>query len=80
MVDAATDDYEDSGMFTEKERMALRFSEQLFLDADKVDKIFYDQMREHYSNAEIMEIGTFVATYYAVQLFMKTLNAQPVAA
>ncbi len=80
MIDAATDDYEDSEMFSEAERMALRFSEQLFLDADKVDNIFYDQMREHYSDAQIMEIGAFVATYYAIQLFMKTLNAQPVAA
>jgi alkylhydroperoxidase family enzyme len=80
MVDAACEDYEDSELFDEAERMALRFSEQLFLDADKVDKVFYDALRKHWSDAEIMEMGAFIATYYAVQLFMKTLDAGPVAA
>tara|TARA_A100001037_G_scaffold224137_1_gene202084 strand:- start:487 stop:1023 length:537 start_codon:yes stop_codon:yes gene_type:complete len=79
-IDAGCDDYEDSELFTEAEKMALRFSDQLFLDPDKVDKIFYDQMREHYTDAQIMEIGTFLAIFHAAHLFMKTLNAQPLAA
>ncbi len=79
-IDAGCDDYEDSELFTEAERMALRFSDQLFLDPDKVDAIFYEQMREHWTEAQIMEIGTFLAIYHAAHLFMKTLDARPLAA
>ena len=80
MVDSATDDYEDSELFTVAEKIALRYSDQLFLDATKVDKFFYDEMRKHYSEPQIMEIGSFVALYHAIQLFMKTLDARPLAA
>ena len=79
-IDAGCDDYEDSELFTEAERMALRFADQLFLDPDKVDAIFYDQMREHWTEAQIMEIGTFLAIYHAAHLFMKTLDARPLEA
>ena len=34
-IDAGCDGYEESDLFTEAERMALRFSEQLFLDPDR---------------------------------------------
>ena len=80
MIDAGCEDYEESDLFTESEKVALRFAEQMFLDSTKVDKIFYDQMREHYNDAQIMEIGTFLAIYHAAHLFMKTLNARPLAA
>ncbi|MBN43590.1 MAG: hypothetical protein CL573_08915 [Alphaproteobacteria bacterium] len=79
-IDAGCDDYEESELFTEAERMALRFSDQLFLDPDKVDAIFYDQMREFWTEAQIMEIGTFISIYHAAHLFMKTLNARSLAA
>ena len=44
IIEAGCEDYEDSDLFSERERVALRFSEQMFLDAQKVDKIFYDEM------------------------------------
>ena len=79
-IDAGCGDYVDSELFSEAERMALRFADQLFLDPDKVDKIFYDQMREFWTDAQIMEIGTFLAIYHGAHLFMKTLDARPLAA
>jgi alkylhydroperoxidase family enzyme len=66
MVEAGCGDYEDSAFFNEAEKCALRFAEQMFLDASKVDKAFYDEMKEHYSEAQVMEIGSFIAIHYGV--------------
>ena len=66
MVEAGCGDYDDSPLFSDAEKCALRFAEQMFLDASKVDKAFYDEMKEYYSEAEIMEIGSFIAVHYGV--------------
>ncbi|MEP4378544.1 MAG: hypothetical protein ABJ215_05850 [Alphaproteobacteria bacterium] len=79
-IDAGCDDYEDSELFTETERMALRYTEQLAIDPEKVDAAFYEQMHAHFTEAQIIELGTFFAIYHAAHLFMKTLNARPLAA
>ena len=79
-IDAGCGDYEDSELFNDAERMVLRFADQLFLDPDKVDAIFYEQMREHWTEPQIMEIGSFLAIYHAAHLVMKTLDARPIAA
>lgn len=66
MIEAGCSDYEDSPLFTDAEKCALRFADQMFLDASKVDKAFYDEMKEYYSEAEVMEIGSFIAIHYGV--------------
>jgi alkylhydroperoxidase family enzyme len=77
MIDAGCEDYEDSPLFSEAEKCALRFAEQMFLDASKVDNAFYDEMKEHYSEAEIMEIGSFIAIHYGVIKATRPLNLGP---
>lgn len=78
-IDAGCDDYDDSPLFNEAEKCALRFAEQMFLDASKVDKAFYDEMKEHYSEAEVMEIGTFIAVHYGVIKATRPLALAPAA-
>ena len=80
MIDIGCEDYEDSDLFSEREKVALRFAEQLFLDSTKVDKIFYDEMHKHWSDAEIMEIGSFVALFHGIHMVMKTYDARPLEA
>ena len=66
MIEAGCGDYEESPLFSDAEKCALRFADQMFLDASKVDKAFYDEMKEYYSEAEVMEIGSFIAIHYGV--------------
>lgn len=80
MIDAGCEDYEESDLFTESEKVALRFAEQMFLDSTKVDKIFYDEMHKHFSDPEIMEIGAFIALFHGIHMVMRTFNAQPLVA
>ena len=70
--------YEDNAKgFSEAEKCALRYADLMFLDAGQIDKAFYDQMKMHWSEAQIMELGAFIAFHYGMQMFMRSLGAVP---
>jgi len=73
-IDAGAGDYEDSPLFGEAEKCALRYADQMYLDASKVDAEFYAELKTHFSEAEIMELGAFIALQYGMQMFMRTLE------
>lgn len=72
-IDAGSDDYEDSPLFSEAEKCALRYADQMFLDANKVDAALYAELKTHFSEAQIMELGSFIALHYGMQIYMRTL-------
>jgi alkylhydroperoxidase family enzyme len=69
---------DDTKGFTEAEKYALRYADLMFLDARQLDKKFYDEMKKHWSEAQIMELGAFVAFHYGMDMFMRSLGATPV--
>lgn len=73
VIDAGAGDYEDSPFFSEAQKCALRYADQMYLDASKVDADFYAELKTHFSEAEIMELGAFIALQYGMQMFMRTL-------
>jgi len=72
-ITAGCDDYERSTLFSEKEKWALRYADQMYMNAASVDAEFYAGMKKHYTEAEIMELGAFIALHYGMQVFMRTL-------
>ncbi len=73
-ITAGCDDYERSKVFTEKEKWALRYADQMYMNAASVDAEFYAGMKQHYTEAQIMELGAFIALHYGMQVFMRTLQ------
>ena len=73
-IDAGSGDYEDSDNFTEAEKVALRYADQMFLDSTKVDAAFYDELKKHYSEPEIMELGAFIALFHAAHMVMRSFG------
>jgi len=72
--------YEDNAKgFSAAEKCALRYADLMFLDANQLDKSFYDEMKQHWSEAQIMEMGAFIAFHYGMQMFMRSLGAVPAA-
>jgi hypothetical protein len=70
--------YEDDAKgFSTADKCALRYAELMFLDAGQLDKPFYDEMKKHWSEAQIMELGAFIAFHYGMQMFMRSLGAVP---
>jgi len=66
---------DDAKGFSAAEKYALRFADLMFLDANQLDKSFYDEMKRYWSEAQIMELGAFIAFHYGMQMFMRSLGA-----
>jgi hypothetical protein len=68
--------YEDDAKgFSAAEKCALHYADMMFLDANQLDKSFYDDMKQYWSEAQIMELGAFIAFQYGMQMFMRSLGA-----
>jgi hypothetical protein len=68
--------YEDAAKgFCAAEKCALRYADLMFLNANQIDKAFYDEMKKYWSEAQIMELGAFIALHYGMQMFMRSLGA-----
>ena len=81
LTEARIDDgcfaYEDAGKsFSEAEKCALRYADLMFLDANQLDKAFYDEMKKYWSEPQIMELGAFIAFHYGMAMFMRSLGAE----
>ncbi len=76
-IEAGTQNYEDSALFDEAEKSALRYADQMYLDPHKVDGAMYADLKKHWSEAQIMELGAFIAFHYGMQLWMRSLGAKP---
>jgi alkylhydroperoxidase family enzyme len=75
-IDDGCSAYEDAAKgFSEAEKCALRYADLMFLDANQVDQAFYDEMKKHWSEAQIMELGAFIAFHYGMQMFMRSMGA-----
>lgn len=76
-INAGSEDYEDSPLFSEAEKSALRYADQMYLDPHKVDEAMYADLKQHWSEPQIMELGAFIAFHYGMQLWMRSLGARP---
>ena len=78
-IAAGSGDYDDDDRFSEAEKLALRYADLMYLDPARIDKAFYEALKKHYSEAQIMELGAFIAFHYGMQCFTRTLDLRPLA-
>ena len=79
-IDAGCHDYEASPLFSAAEKCALRYAERMYSDPDSVDAAFYAELKRHFTEPQIMELGAFIAFHYGMQCFTRTLAMKPPAA
>jgi hypothetical protein len=65
---------------TAAEKLALRYSELMATEPHAIDAAFYDELRRHYSDAEIVELGTFIGFNIGYHTFFGTLKFYPMFA
>ena len=76
-IDEGCFEYEDDAKgFSEAKKIALRFADLMYLDANQIDKAFYDEMKKHWTEAQIMELGSFMVCYYGMAMFIRSLGAK----
>ena len=73
---AAIDD-ETSDLLSPRERVALRFAEKLAVDHHKVDDALWDELRRHFSEAEIVELVAHTTIYVGFGRFNDIVGIDP---
>ena len=73
---AALDD-PGSGLFSPRERAALIFAELMATDHHKIDDGVFAEVRRHFSEAEIVELGVATALFVGFGRFNAVLGIDP---
>jgi hypothetical protein len=79
-IDDGIAHHRTSSAWTEAERIALRYSELMATDPGAIDGAFYDELRRHYSEEEIVELGAFIGFNIGYHTFFGTLKFYPMFA
>ena len=53
--------WRDSNLFSEAERLALEYAERITYTDQKVDEALVNKLKEHYSDAQIVEMTAAIA-------------------
>ncbi|HKA46249.1 MAG TPA: hypothetical protein VKF40_29930 [Burkholderiales bacterium] len=78
LQEAHTDDlvnFEKSTKYTEREKAALAYAEAITWRLD-TDDAFWERVRQHFSEPELVELGCFVALTMGQQSWLRLLNIE----
>ena len=67
-----------STLFSARERVALRFAELMAVDHLKIDDALFAELRGHFTEAEIVEIGVSIGLFLGPGRFNAVLGIDPV--
>lgn len=67
-----------SEVFTPRERVALRFAELLAVDHHKIDDALFDELRRHFTDGQIIELGVSAALNLGLGRLNAVLGIEPV--
>lgn len=68
-------DYENSTVLNAREKLALRYADYLKHDLAKADDdAFYDELKQHFTPSEIVELGIWCAENVGAGSFVRTLD------
>jgi hypothetical protein len=79
-IDDGVDRYRESTRWTAAEKIALRYSELMATDPGAIDGAFHAELRTHYTDEEIVELGTFIGFNIGYHTFFGTLGFYPMFA
>ena len=65
-------DFESSDRFTDRQKAALAYTSMLVWNPEGVDDASGTRLREHFTEEEIVELGSFVCITFGQQRVIKT--------
>lgn len=68
----------NSDLFSPRERAALTFAELMATDHLKIDDAVFAELRRHFSEAEIVELGVSTALFVGLGRFNAVIGIDPV--
>lgn len=70
---AALPNYE-AGPFTEREKVALRYADQMYFDHHKVDDALWAGLRGHFTEDEALELSWAIVEFIALGKIIKVID------
>jgi alkylhydroperoxidase family enzyme len=64
--------FERSDRFSERQKAALLYTSNLIWSPQGVDEALWARLRDHFSDEQIVELGSFVALTFGQQRVIKT--------
>jgi alkylhydroperoxidase family enzyme len=64
----------DSNKFSEREKVALTYTSAIAWNSDIADDALWEKLHRHFSIAELVELGFFIALTLGQQRWIKTLG------
>ncbi len=72
-IAAGQGDFANDPQFDQAEKWALDYAHRMYRTPETVDAAFYQQGKQHWSEAQIMELGGLIAIHFGMQAFMASL-------
>ena len=66
--------FQDSEKFTEREKVALTYTSAIIWNAGIADEALWEKLHCHFTIAELVELGFFIALTFGQQRWIKTLG------
>lgn len=76
-IEAGCGDLSQEASFSEAERIAIDYADLMFRDKARLDAAFYDRLRRHYNDAQIMELGSWAALIWGLAGWFSTMGLYP---
>ncbi len=70
------DGYEQSTRFTEREKVALRYTDAITWDPSRADDAMWADLHKHFTEPELVEIGYAVGVFCGGQRWIHTLQVK----
>ncbi len=72
----ALDEYLESPLFSQVERVALEYADAITLSGDDVEDELFARLREHYDEEQVIELTALVAWENASSKFNRALRVE----
>ena len=68
------EDFETSPHFSERERVALRYTDAICWNPSAADDAMWEQLHAHFTEPELVELGSFIGYIAGGQRWIRTLG------
>jgi alkylhydroperoxidase family enzyme len=69
-------DYENSDL-PERGKVALRFADIMLTDPQKLDEAFFNRMKKHFTEEQIIDMGMGIGFLHGTQRFIESMGIVP---
>ncbi|MPZ60579.1 MAG: hypothetical protein GEU93_04640 [Propionibacteriales bacterium] len=67
-------DYRDSPLYTDRQKLAIEYAQRFALDQRHLGLRFFERLRSHFSDQEIVELTVLLARFLGFGRFTKILG------